>query len=82
LPQAQLLHYGSAVYSGSTITVPTQPATVNVNYLGINSSVVSGGANQYWFANNSIHYGGNIGWNFGQVQVSVQDKSFFFFIII
>lgn len=68
-------------YLVGALVQPDSTATVNVSYVGIRDSVVSGGANQYWFATNSIDYGGNIGWNFGGGQITTQDKSFFFFII-
>lgn len=61
---------------------PSSAANMVFNYLNIRNSQVSGGLNPYWTAANSTDYGLNSGWNFGGAgPISVQDKSFFFFIV-
>jgi len=91
IPQSTILNVnnfsidGNATYQNwllGALKQPSSAANMAFNYLNIRNSQVSGGLNPYWTAANSTDYGLNSGWNFGGAgPISIQDKSFFFFIV-
>ena len=75
---------GNASYNNwlqGALKQPSNTSNMVFNYLNIRNSQVTGGLNPYWTAANSTDYGLNSGWNFGAAPSSIQDKSFFFFIV-